>query len=78
MRNKGMLLTAMAMMMALGQTEGPIVSTRRSHTKKAPNKAPNKAKLAEAAGLKKFVIEGREIWALNEKNAIRKFNKQKP
>ncbi len=32
----------------------------------------------EAAGLKKFVIEGREIWALNEKNAIRKFNKQKP
>lgn len=60
--------------MTLGQTEGPIVSTRRSHTKKAPNKA----KLAEAAGLKKFVIEGREIWALNEKNAIRKFNKQKP
>lgn len=26
-------------------------------------------------GLKKFNIQGVEIWAINEKNAIRKFNK---
>lgn len=68
-----MLLIPMAMMF-LGQIEGPTVAARRSR----PKKATNKAKLAEADGLRKFVIEGREIWALNEKNAIRKFNKQKP
>ena len=27
-------------------------------------------------GMKKFIIEGVEIYAINEKNAIKKFNKQ--
>lgn len=26
-------------------------------------------------GLKKFIIDGKEVWALNEKNAIRKSKK---
>jgi hypothetical protein len=28
-------------------------------------------------GMKRFVIEGVEVYAINEKNAIKKYNKQK-
>lgn len=38
-----------------------------------PNPKPN----MNPYGLKKFIIDGKEIYALNEKNAIRKANKNK-
>lgn len=31
---------------------------------------------AKLKGLKKFIIEGHEIYAINEKNAIKKYNKK--
>lgn len=37
-----------------------------------------KKDLMHKAGLKQFMIQGQEIWAINEKNAYRKFKKLNP
>lgn len=62
----GMLAMAAAMG-GTGYGGGRAVRDRIS-----PRKKTDMDTLQQRKGLKKFVIEGQEIWALNEKNAQRK------
>lgn len=77
MSNAASKLAALAnMMMAMGNVNGfPYPSDRRSDLR--PEDIDVTPKTVLQKGMKRFVIEGVEIYAINEKNAIKKYNKQK-
>ena len=74
-------------MMSLGLVYGMMLSTLTEPEKKQIEKGKEKkdldlkpkdydmTEINKRNGLKLFNIEGAEIWALNEKNAIKKYNK---
>ena len=72
MKSKFSRLTMIMALASIGSSNNPgITSGKKLNPKlnKNPNMNPN--------GLTKFIIDGKEIYALNEKNAIRKANKNK-
>ena len=57
--------------MAMENKHEPINRKEKRKINQKPNKNPN----MNPYGLKKFIIDGQEVWALNLKNAKRKANK---
>lgn len=75
MNNSASKLAALASMMVAMGGVGGYPSDRRNYTRPEDIDATPKSVLQK--GMKKFVIEGVEIYAINEKNAIKKYNKTK-
>lgn len=75
MKSAYLLALAGMMMAGAGGSETPPRFYKQPLTddeKKAAKERQNIAK-----GLKKFIIHGKVIWALNEKNALKKYSKTK-
>jgi len=49
----------------------------RGYEKESKAKKATQEEINRANGLREFVIEGEPYWAINYKNAIRKFNKKR-
>lgn len=76
MRKAGiLLLAAVAMSGAFDQYNSNITNDEPEKlTDEEKKQIKEKQNLAK--GLKKFIIQGKEIWAMNEKTAIKKYKKQ--
>jgi len=64
---------AMQLLLASEMLSGYIVNARKLKTDDTHAKP---SRLPMPNGVKKFEIDGKIVWALNEKNAIRKAKKQ--
>lgn len=73
-KQKMRLLTMLAMTSALASGDNRFLENIASESR---SKKSSKEEIAKANGLKEFNIGGKSYWAINYKNAIRKFNKDK-
>lgn len=70
-----MLAAMMALASSVDGTGYGSPFTRVVHENRAKKSTPEE--INKANGLKEFTIEGKVYWAINYKNAVKKYNKEK-